>query len=275
VSLVFLLSALAAEALPLKVVHGRLYVEASVNGQATEALLDSGAEMSLVDPRLARTAGIGAGQAVAIRGTGGKAPARIASGVRLAALGVDLGVREVVVTDLSEISGRLLRRDTRFVLGREFFDSGRFQIDIPAGRIEQLPAGRQALGVRLPLSTRQGIEEIPVRLSGHEVHATLDFGNGSEAIVTRVLWDRMKLRSRGTRQGGGIGGPRHRHLVVLPALTIAGTALHGLEATVDEDDLGDHLNIGTSVLKTFLVTTDFPGRAVYLHLRERGIDDQG
>lgn len=271
-SLFLFLAALAGSP-QLTVVDGRLYVDAQVNGRATEALLDSGAEMSLIDPRLARDVGLGGGEAVEIKGTGGVAKASIISGVRLGALGVDLGARDVVMTDLSEISARLLGRDTRVVLGREFFDAGRFQIDIPLGRIERLAPGRQAIGHRLPLTTRQGIEEIPVRLREVELHAAIDFGNGSEPIVSRGLVDHLRLKRIGTTQGGGIGGPRERHLVILPELAIAGTLLHGVKATVDEDDKGHHLNIGTSVLDIFLVTTDFPNHAIYLHEREEPVHD--
>ena len=57
-----LLLATPAAAEPLIVDHGRLFISARVNGVQTEALLDSGAEASLLDPALAREAKLEPGE---------------------------------------------------------------------------------------------------------------------------------------------------------------------------------------------------------------------
>src|SRR5690242_15806031 len=80
-----------ASAEELQVVGDRLFLNAQVNGVAVEALLDSGAELSVADAAFAETAKIGGGSEVAMRGTGaGESRARIVEGVRIAAAGVTL-----------------------------------------------------------------------------------------------------------------------------------------------------------------------------------------
>ncbi|MFL6741887.1 MAG: aspartyl protease family protein, partial [Sphingomicrobium sp.] len=74
-------SAVAAE--PLKVVNGRLFIPATINGVDTEALLDSGAEGTIVDPVLANRAKFPKGIPQVIKGSAGAEQARIVEGVTL------------------------------------------------------------------------------------------------------------------------------------------------------------------------------------------------
>ena len=71
---------------PLRVTGERLFIPVTVNGIETEALLDSGAEMTLIDAGFARRLGLtSAGEAVARR-TGGSQPVRFAENVSLQAV---------------------------------------------------------------------------------------------------------------------------------------------------------------------------------------------
>ena len=62
-------AATEAPAEPLREQRDRLYLSAEVNGVAVEALLDSGAELSVADTAFAREAHIVGGAEVAMRGT--------------------------------------------------------------------------------------------------------------------------------------------------------------------------------------------------------------
>jgi len=134
--LVLLLASTAASAEPLLFFNGRLFIDARVNGVATKALLDSAAEATLVDPGFAAKAKLPEGTAQTIRGSGGEARARIVEGVTVTALGQELHPEALVVTDLGELSRRLIKRPTEVVVGRELFDAARLRIDIGRGRID-------------------------------------------------------------------------------------------------------------------------------------------
>ncbi|MFL6785915.1 MAG: retropepsin-like aspartic protease, partial [Sphingomicrobium sp.] len=71
---------------PLKFYNGRLFIPATVNGVPTEALLDSGAEAMIIDPKLAARAKLPEGTPQVIKGSGGTAQARIVEGATIEAL---------------------------------------------------------------------------------------------------------------------------------------------------------------------------------------------
>lgn len=253
-----------AAAEPLIFDHGRLFVAARINGVPTEALLDSAAEATLIDPGLAESAKLAAGEQVTIRGSGGAAQARLVPGVRIEALGLALMPEAVVVTDLSELSKRLLKRPTQAVVGRELFDAARLRIDIGNGIAEVVSPDQVPVGRRLPLSAHAGVESIPVKVNGTQAQAEFDLGNGSDVLISRGLAKKLRLKVRGRRAGGGIGGSLMRDVVRLNRLEIAGMRLRNVTAAIDDQPSANDLNVGTSILRHFLITTDFKRRVVWL-----------
>ena len=199
-----------------------------------------------------------------VKGSGGQAPASLVSGVTIEALGASFHPEPIVVTDLREISARLLKRPTQVVVGREIFDSARLRIDIRGGTIEMV--GRKATppGKRLALRPHAGIEAIPVLVNGHRADAEFDLGNGSDVMISRVMARKLKLKVVGEKSGGGIGGEVSRDAVVLKTLSVAGETFRNVPASIDDQPSANDLNFGTSILKNFLITTDFGQRAVWL-----------
>ena len=262
-----LIAAASAGAEPLQYYNGRLFIQATVNQVPTEALLDSAAEASLIDPLFAAKAKLPEGTAQEIRGSGGKAKARIVEGVTIEAVGQTLHPEAVVVTDLSDLSKRLIKRPTEVVVGRELFDAERLRIDIAGGRIEAVDRKASPVGRRLPLNSQHGVEAIPATVNGTEVKAEFDLGNGSGILISRDLVNRLRLKSIGHKAGGGIGGQVERDLVRLASLEIAGVSMRNLTAAVDDQSNAADLNVGTSVLKRFVITTDYKDRAVWLSPR--------
>jgi predicted aspartyl protease len=263
-ALVALLVSSAASAEPLLFDNGRLFIPAAINGVSTEALLDSGAETTVVAPDFASRAKLAQGQAITIKGSGGSAPARIVEGAEIHSLGVTLRPEAVVVTDLSDISKRLVKRPLAMILGREMFDSARLRVDIAGGSVEVVSKDAAPAGTRLPLTAHAGIESIPVTVNGKAAQAEFDLGNGSGVLISRTFADKLGLKAIGKRSGGGIGGKLVRDLVRIDSLEIAGRTFRDVEAAVDDQPNANDLNIGTSLLKNFLITTDFADRSVWL-----------
>src|SRR5215469_5268421 len=204
-------AAFAADAatVALSVRGDRLFLPIEVNGQKTEALLDSAAESSLIDPSFASELKLRiSGQATA-RGSGGQQEARFAQvSVRVAS--VRMKDMTVAVVDLSDVSRRLVGSPVKFVLGRELFDAARLRIDIDGGSLQVLSRGAPVSGVALALTSHAGIESIPVRVEGMAAAADVDLGNGSDVLIGKAFAERNGLlapnRVIAIRPGGGIGG---------------------------------------------------------------------
>ena len=257
-----------AAAEPLELFNERLFLAITVNGRPTVALLDSAAEMTLLDDDFARRLGLTQTGSATAHGSGARAmQARFADDVAIRAAGVDLRTR-VGILDLGEVSQRILGRPVDMLLGRDLFDRARLRIDIQAGTIE-LAAAPPTRGVRLPLSEHRGIPAIPAAVEGHEpVQAVFDSGNGSEVLIGRAYAERIGLtapeRIVERRSGGGLGGARERDIVLLRSLSLAGREFRDVRAAIDPGATASDLNIGTSILRHFVITTDFADRAIWL-----------
>jgi predicted amidohydrolase YtcJ/predicted aspartyl protease len=251
----------------------RLYIDAAVNGRQVTALLDSAAETTILDRAFAAGLKLGHGTAVAGQGSGQSSfEASVVEGVTLAALGLRLPNQTIAVADLSDVSARLVGHRVDVILGREIFDAARLRIDIAGGRIEVIGATVAPRGVRLVLKTEHGVETLPVRVEeGETVAATFDLGNGSQVLLGAAFAARAKLltdgRPAGSATGGGLGGAASRQVVTLRSLELAGRRFEQVPAAVDPQPSASDLNLGVSILRHFIITTDFARHALWLEPR--------
>ncbi len=259
----------------LSLIRGsRLTVAARINAQPVEALLDSAAEMTILDQSLAKKLKLARGQAVAGQGSGKSSfAARLVEGVTLEAVGLTLRNQTVAIADLSDVGERLLGHKVDVILGRELFDAARLWIDIAGRAISVAPTDREPRGSRLDLTTEHGVETVPVRVeSGDPVRATFDLGNGSGVLIGSALAERMHLLSDGrkvdTKRGGGLGGETVRQVIMLRSIEIAGRRFAEVSATIDAQPSASDVNIGVDLLRHFRITTDFANHAVWLEPRD-------
>lgn len=266
-----ILAYLAAVA-TLTVRGDRLYVPARINGVATEAVLDSGAEATILDDDFAHRLATGKGRAVTARGSGGSAKAELVSGVRIEAAGLTLDDRTVGVLDLDDVGRRLFGRRLTAIVGRELFDASRLAIDIEGGRITAIQRTARPQGARLTLKSHRGIETVPVRVNGVPVRAAFDLGNGSDVLIGREFANRLGLvrQVRSVERGGGIGGEVKRRIVVLKSIRLGGVRLRNVRAAIDDQPDAADANIGVKLLRRFRIVTDFAQRAVWLQPRRGG-----
>lgn len=265
-----MLWASAASAEPLIIDNGRLFIQARINGIATEALLDSGAEASLVDPTLAAEANFGPGKKMRMKGSGGEQDVMLVANVRIEALGRAIPAADVVVLDMTDLVTRLIKRPTRAIVGREVFDAGPIRIDLAKSDVQALRPGQMPKGVRLPLTEYNGIEAVPVTIGKATAQAVVDFGNGSGVMIGKELASQLGLKPVGKMKGGGIGGEVERDVVVLPSLTLADRTFRDVRASVDATSSRAEINVGTPILKHFIVTADFKGRSAWFEPVEGG-----
>jgi predicted aspartyl protease len=262
-----LLPLATARAVPVEMVNERPFVSVTVNGHPVVALLDSAAEMTIVDDDAAARLGLVPTGGATAHGSGASTmEARFADHVSVEAAGVSVEVRAGIL-DLGEVSSRLLGRPAEMLLGRDLFDNARLTLDYAAHTLTV--AEGPPRGVRLPLGEHRGLPTVPASVEGHApVQTVLDTGNGSEVLIGRAYAARIGLTAPGRivarSEGGGLGGARTRDIVILRSLTLAGRTFRNVRAAIDPGATASDLNIGTSILRHFILTTDFAGHQVWL-----------
>jgi hypothetical protein len=263
-----ILATIAAVA-TLTVRGDRLYVQARINGVATEAVLDSAAEATIVDDQFASRIGAGQGRAVTARGSGGEAKAQLIDDVSIDAIGVKLTGQTIAVIDLDDIGKRLFGQRLTAIVGRELFDAARLAIDVEGGAISATPRTRRPQGVRLPLKPHRGIETVPIVIEGQRAQAEFDLGNGSDMLISKGFAERTGLlgRAGGKERGGGIGGQVERKLITLRSVRVAGVTFRQVRAAIDDQPSAADANIGVKLLRRFKIVSDFPQKAVWLQPR--------
>lgn len=260
----------AATVYPLKATKGgRLLLATQVNGHPVDALFDSAAEGSFLDRGIAQKIGLAGSESVTAKGSGEKNfTVPLAKGVTVSAAGITLRDQTIAVSDLSDVGRRLLGHPLDMILGREIFDAARLRIDIAGARLEVLDDKTQPRGTRLETKTVNGIEVFPLRVEGDEVLAAIDTGNGSHVLVGARYANRRGFLTDGRAvtqdKGGGLGGETTRKVIALKSLEVAGVTLSDVTGAIDEGDSATDLNVGISVLKHFVVTTDFRVHALWL-----------
>jgi predicted aspartyl protease len=258
----------------LSTVHDRLMISATVNGYPVSALLDSGAEATLIDRHFAQSLNLHQGKEATGQGSGQASfEVSLVSGVTLGALGLTLPDQTVGVADLADVGHRLMGKRIDAILGREIFDAARLSIDISGGRIAVLSSNTEPRGVRLDLVSEHGLETVPVRVEGgHPVRASFDLGNGSRVLLgsgfaTKMgfLTDRRQIT---TERGGGLGGESIRQVITLRSIEIGGRRFSDVSAAIDPQPSASDVNIGVRLLRHFDITTDFAAHSVWLAPRK-------
>ena len=249
----------------------RIVIPAAVNGAATPVMLDSGAEVTVLDKAYAEKLGIKPTGLVAALGTGGRDVAELASGVTLKLGEVELKDITVALMDLSPIAAGI-GRPLPAILGKEVLNALTVQLDFAGKTITfhdparyQAPAG----AVAVPVSNVGGLHAIPVSIEGADpVLMHFDLGNGSPMLVYPNYWKPQAMladrpASKVLSGGVGAGGPRTRTIATVKTIAIGGMTVRDVPAVFgDEDNSVFNIghtsgNVGMPVLSRFGLTTDY------------------
>lgn len=255
----------------------RIYIPATVAGQATHVLLDSGAETTVLDSRFAEAAGIRVSGVVTAVGTGGRQEAQLASGVTIRIGEVELKDLTVALVDLSSIE-QAIGRPIPVILGKEVLNALTVDLDFQGRTIafEDPARFRPAAGaVEVPVTSANGIRSVPVSIEGGPpVQVDFDLGNGSAFLAYSAWWKPAGALADGRpvskTLSGAIGGIKPRDIASLRAVTFAGVTFRDVPTVFFDDDgqsaesnrtLG---NIGMPILSRFRLTTDYARNRLFL-----------
>lgn len=254
----------------LKLHANRLYVPVTINGWKAEALLDSAAEATFIDTKLAAQLELTPEGSETAKGSGGNTQVQFARNVTIETAGVKLSNMTVALMDMSGLS-KLVQADLKIILGREFFDAGRVQIDIVGGKIQKLERTAEPAGVKLPLTSQRGIEHFPCKVESIATGCDIDLGNGSEVLVGKTFASKHNLnapeRIVEKKRGGGVGGSVLRDIMVITTLEIAGVEFENVRGAIDPQPTAGDVNVGTNILRNFVLVIDYPQREIWFSRR--------
>jgi len=249
----------------------RVFVAVAINGVRTVAILDSAAELTVLDRSFAASLHLGDGTAVTARGTGtATAAATVVAGVALTVAGRTLRPANVAVIDLRDVAARIGAGRVDVILGRDLFDAGVVALDLASGALQIVGGDAAHPGVAVPLTARRGIETMPVTIEGIAAIADFDLGNGGTVLIGAAFARRHRLlsgRATGVIPGGGIGGATEQTTFTLASLDLAGHRFVDVPVAIDASPTAADANIGVRLLRRFGIVTDFPGRQVWLDWR--------
>lgn len=253
---------------PMKLRNNRPFVDIAVNGAKVSALLDSAAEATVLDAAFAEAVGLKGGAAATAKGSGGEVDMRLAQGVAISVAGIELRDLTVAIVDLSEVSVRLVKSPLPVILGREIFDAQRLSLDYLSGRLCRVSRDAAPKGEKFALESARGLESFEVRVEGAQARADFDTGNGSALLLGEdfarahgFLDDGREVRES---RGGGIGGEILRKEIVVRSVSFGGRIFKDVSAALDPLDNASPANVGTPLLKEFLITVDYRDRAIWL-----------
>ena len=257
--------------------ENRVYIPARVNGHATQVLLDSGAEMTVVDAGYARELGLKTQGQLAAVGSGGQAQAQLASGVDITLGELRLSGLTVAIIDLAEVA-RLIGHPLPVILGKEAFNQLVVDVDFPNRKVafhEASAFKAPPRAVRLPLvESAGGQRAVHISVEGRPAIPVLfDVGNAGALSLFPSYWQEARLlenRRSSKTLSGAVGGLRERDVATLKHIRFAGVTLNDVPTVFDDAgnsvSTSDRLlgNLGLAVLSRFRMMTDYANDTLLL-----------
>lgn len=256
--------------------NDQIFVPASVNGRAVNLVLDSGADITILDKSTADLIGATLSGAMPIGGTGGQSTMQLAPDVEVRIGELELHHMTVGVMDLSTLAGQL-GHPMPMILGKEVFNQLVVDIDFPHRRIAFHERGHFAAppgAVRVPLGRHAENRTVPVAIEDRPpVDFDFDLGSNSPLIIYPSYRDSTQLLA-GRRQSrglsSGVGGLFRPACATLKWITIGGLRLDDVPAdfpdpansALNSDRMGG--NVGLPVFSRFQLITDYAQDVIWL-----------
>ncbi len=252
---------------------GHILLPIKVGAEAVEALLDSGADVTVLDRGYAESHGIVVKDALfgTVKGLSGR-------GAKFGHATVDLQIgdlvlkdRSVVVLDLSDLSRRL-RRPLPMILGvPEVFDRNVVDIDFKAKTLRlvapkdfRAPDGAPSA----PLSPTRRKRSFPVAFAGGApVQATFDLGSDGTLLLTDELEAERQVfanKPTSTKASQGVDGTIYSRLATIDGVKIGDVTLDKVPVEAAKRNATAPVNAGLGVLGRFHLYVDFPDNRLWL-----------
>jgi predicted aspartyl protease len=190
-----------------ELVRGHVTFKAVVAGRDVWALLDTGAERSLIDTSLAADAGlqIGAPQGTVRTSTGSSIPKRRVSDVQIS-IPDQLEIQSPAVAglDMAALSAAMGRK-IEFVLGADFLSRLAFKLDPAKRTLDLYPSGVLQPPAGFPSLPLKDGYRIEIDVDGKPVVVQVDLGAASALTLQPNAWRRVGPANASVERGETVG----------------------------------------------------------------------
>lgn len=263
--------------LPFRLLNNHLYVEGRINGRGPYTfIVDTGGQL-LVSPRVAQELGLKAEGAAPSAGVGAKiltsGYARVAE-VRLG--DAVLQNQTAVIQEIYDPAIEGIRVDA--MVGFEVFRRFVVEIDYGAKLMRLFPPGTfstLAAGTAVPFRFYTHLPQVEGRVDDLPARFDIDTGSRSEVDLTTPFVRRANLLARYPQAkraltGWGVGGPAYSHVARLGRVSLGDVVVEQPVAGLSQAQAGSfsdanvEANVGSGLLKRFIVTFDYEHEVMYL-----------
>ncbi len=276
---------------PFRLLNNHVIVDVRIDGKGPfPFMVDTGGH-NIITPDTLASLRIGqAGETVS--GGGGEKTATngYADVGELAMAGAIVHDQTVIALEFSPIAveGLVLGG----MLGVEFLDHFVVRFDYGAGKMTVIDPARfdaraqAAAGESVPFTFYEHVPQVAGTFDGRAARFNIDNGSRSDVTLTRPYVDRKNLRAaypdgRVMTEGWGVGGATRPYVTRAGALTLGPVQVPAPVAGLSESRRGAFSdgyydgNVGSGLLKRFVVTFDYPRQVMYLKPVEKPDADVG
>lgn len=255
---------------PYELVHGHVVFKATVAGRDVWALLDTGAERSLIDTALAADAGlrIDAAQGSLRTSTGASIPKRRVSDVQIKiADQLDIQSPAVAGLDMAAMS-EAMGRKVSFVLGADHLSQLAVKLDPTKRTLDLYPSGALRAPAGFPSVPLKGGYSVEVLVDGKPVLVELDLGASGALTLEPEAWARVGPANARVERGetlGVDGHPRAADFGVLPVVNLGANRFANVRTKIMPWS-GDETEgaIGMDILDQLFIVLDAKAGTLWL-----------
>ena len=267
----------ASTTVPFRLLNNHIYVAATVNGKGPYTFIVDTGGHALIAPELVSELGLKIVGATAMAGAGEETQSAGFARVREIKLGA-VRMRDQLgfTAPIYEPAIEGIRVDGMF--GFELFR--RFAVQIDYGRqllviTDPTRFAAAGAGTAIPFVFYDHLPMVQGSLGTLPARFDIDTGSRAEVDITTPFTAAQELRAKFSKgvsavTGWGVGGPSRSYVVRLPSLTLGAVRVDSVVAGLSEDkggsisDANYEGNIGSGLLKRFVVTFDYEHQMMYL-----------
>ena len=257
--------------LNLKPVGEHVAVEGTVNGQPLRLILDTGAGTNVLTPEAAKRLGLTLTNAsFQVKGAGNELMTVKQAKIPEVRFGTarlkNLSAVVVALPAALECDG---------LLGFDLFNRFVTTLDYASKTVTFSPPGTRPGGTPVPLRINNSLPEIEASIDGIRGWFRLDTGAGDALTLFAPFVEKNKLREKypnriETIVGRGVGGLLKGDMTRMESFTLGGYTIEKLPVDLSRQTGGAFFdesvagNVGSTLLKRFVVTFDYSGNRLFL-----------
>jgi predicted aspartyl protease len=265
------------DTVPFRLLNNHVYVEAMVNGKGPYTFIVDTGGHTLLSPRVVKEVGLesvgksetaGAGEKTATSGYARYKEIAIGKARLRDQVGFTIEIYEPSIEGI-QVDG---------MIGFEYFSRFAVRLDYGAQTMTTTDFAHldtKDAGTAVPFKFYDHLPQVTGSIDGLPALFDIDSGSRAEIDITGPFVARHKLRDKYVKgvsaiTGWGVGGPGRSYVARFPSLTLDGIKVDDVVAGLSEAKGGSFSdsnydgNIGSGLLKRFVVTFDYSHQVLYL-----------